>query len=497
MDFSQPQRQSVLGILIMFADNVQKFLRAMWAPLLIILIKPERWNFWLLGVFLIILLVFGIIAYLQYLNFTFALNLKQKEFIIQKGVITKSNITIQLDKIQQVNINQTLVQKLVNVYSVDIDTAGSQKKEVSIRAVDHALALHLKETLLSNLQSGGVAYTESQKREDAATPLLAIHWLTLLKVGLTSHYGRSIALMLGFFFYIWEGLRDLSEVTLMDEEEVSGFLEQALAHFSYSILILGALIVLLLLNVGRTFFKFYELQMSRHNGALQLSFGLIAKKNTLLKPVKVQVAHINQNYFQRKLNLSNLLIKQASSTEIDNQENKKSDVEIPGCSASEREKVLKMIYGNKPLPEQSFKPNYRYVIRAILYMLPSLTTLGIVLFAFNFIDTGDVLLVLPPILLFLGIIIYFKYRNYRLFVSDDFIMMKSNAWDVDYEIIEPYKLQGISVTQYPWHYSPDVAHLTFHTAAGDLYFDFAPYSELKPFINRWLFEVERSHKKWM
>lgn len=495
MDFSQPQRQSVQGILIMFADNVQKFIRAMWAPLLILLIKPERWNFWLLGIFLLVLAVFAVIAYVQYRNFTFLLNLKQREFIIQKGVITKSNITIQLDKIQQVNINQTLVQKLVNVYSVDIDTAGSQKKEVSIRAVDHALALHLKESLLSNLTSGATIQSVSATEE--ATPIVKVSPLTLLKVGLTSHYGRSIALMLGFFFYLWEGLRDFSNVAEMDENEVTGIVQQALTHLSYSILILGALVVLLLLNVGRTFFKFFDLHMSRHNGALQLNYGLVAKKNTLLKPVKVQVTHINQNYFQRKLNLSNLLIKQASSTEIDNQENKKSDIEIPGSSADERRQVLQMIYGKKELPELEFKPNYRYVIRAILFTLPSLFALFGVLYFINIIEPNDTLLFFPFLLVFAGVIIYFKYQNYRMYISEDFIMLKSNAWDVDYEIIEPYKLQGISVTQYPWHYAPDVAHITFHTAAGDLQFDFAPYGELKPFINRWLFEVERSQKRWM
>lgn len=495
MDFSQPQRQSVLGILIMFADNVQKFIRAMWAPLLILLIKPERWNLWLLGIFLLVLVVFAVIAYVQFRNFTFLLNLKQREFIIQKGVITKSNITIQLDKIQQVNINQTLVQKLVNVYSVDIDTAGSQKKEVSIRAVDHALALHLKEQLLSAISEKSATSTTPNTPE--ATPMLKVSWLTLLKVGLTSHYGRSIALMLGFFFYLWEGLRDFSHVAEMDDNEVTGMVQQALTHLSYSILIFGALVVLLLLNVVRTFLKFFDLHMTHTNGALQLSFGLLAKKNTLLKPVKVQVTHINQNYFQRKLNLSNLLIKQASSTEIDNQENKKSDIEIPGCSADERRQVLQMIYGNKELPELEYKPNYRYVIRAILYALPIPITFFIVTFAFNFIGTSDLWLLLPPLVLFMGILIYFKYRNYRMYISGDFIMLKSNAWDVDYEIIEPYKLQGISVTQYPWHYAPDVAHITFHTAAGDLQFDFAPYGELKPYINQWLKTVEGSRKRWM
>ncbi|MBC8883128.1 PH domain-containing protein [Flavobacterium piscinae] len=149
-DFSQPQRQSIKGIAIMFADTLQGIIRGLWAPILLIIYKFDwsKMYFLIFGFFLLLLLI-GVVAYLKYMNFTFFLNEEKQEFVIQKGVITKNNITIQLDKIQQVNINQSVVQKLVGVFSVDIDTAGGNKKEASIRAVDNAVALHLKNKLLS------------------------------------------------------------------------------------------------------------------------------------------------------------------------------------------------------------------------------------------------------------------------------------------------------------------------------------------------------------
>jgi putative membrane protein len=42
--------------------------------------------------------------------------------------LKKKKTIIQL-KIQQVNINQSLIQRLVGVYELDVDTAGSAKKE--------------------------------------------------------------------------------------------------------------------------------------------------------------------------------------------------------------------------------------------------------------------------------------------------------------------------------------------------------------------------------
>ena len=43
-DFSQPQRQSLPGILVMFANSLQKTVRALWPMLLIWLVKFDSLN---------------------------------------------------------------------------------------------------------------------------------------------------------------------------------------------------------------------------------------------------------------------------------------------------------------------------------------------------------------------------------------------------------------------------------------------------------------------
>ena len=149
-NFNQPQRQSLIGVLVMFTDTLQKIIRGMWPILVVWIFKFNQMNklYIGLGVLAVVVLV-GIIAYLQYLNFTFFIDEENDEFIINKGVLNKSKIAIQLHKIQQVNINQTLIQKIIGVHALDVDTAGSNKKEVSIRAISHDLAIALKTRLLS------------------------------------------------------------------------------------------------------------------------------------------------------------------------------------------------------------------------------------------------------------------------------------------------------------------------------------------------------------
>jgi putative membrane protein len=54
---------------------------------------------------------------------------ENEEFIINEGIFNKTKTIIQLNRIQQVNINQSLIQRLVGVYELDVDTAGSAKKK--------------------------------------------------------------------------------------------------------------------------------------------------------------------------------------------------------------------------------------------------------------------------------------------------------------------------------------------------------------------------------
>lgn len=497
-DFSRPQRQSVKGIAIMFADTLQGIIRGLWAPLLLLIYKFDLSKMYLLiGGFLVLLIVIGVIAYLKYINFTYFLDEEKQEFVIQKGVVTKNKITIQLDKIQQVNINQSVVQKLVGVFSVDIDTAGSNKKEASIRAVDNEVAVHLKNKLLS-FEKNTQEILSDEVSLEPEKPFLKISFLTLLKVGVTSNYGRSIALLIGFAGSLYGGFNDVINSFEVDEEEVNGLVDQGLGYFSLSFFLVGVMILVLLINLIRTVVKYFDYQMVIQRKALAITHGLFAKKNTLLKPAKVQITIFSQNFIQQKLHLFDLRLKQASSTDVSEEEGKKSnDIEVPGCNKTEKEAILRMILDKLPTADVVLEPNYRYLIKAISLgiILPCVVFLGLGLHVFEILQNFFPLLIAYVVLV--GTIVFFQFKNYRLLLSRDFITRKGNAWDVQHQIIEPFKIQGITTKQYLWHKRSDVVHLTFHTAAGDLSFKFANYSAIKPWINYWLYEVERSNRNWM
>lgn len=500
-DFNHPQRQSLIGVLVMFADTLRKIVRALWPLLVVWLFKFNEMNKLYLGLGVIgVVSVVGIIAYLQYLNFTFHIDEENDEFIIHEGVLNKSKIAIQLHKIQQVNISQSFVQKIIGVHALDIDTAGSTKKEVSIRAISHDLAVALRTKLLSEVSSVSEATTLLESvNEETEKPFIAISFLSLVKIGITSNYVRSFGLLTAFFFTVYENVQNVARNShAMDQmdAEIESYINKNMALYSAMILIGIVFFAILVINLFRTIIKYFDFKITKKSRSLLLSYGLLSTKNTIIKPNKVQIVALSQNWLQKKMDVLSLKIKQASGSETE-KENRKSAIEIPGCDEVEREAILKLLFGQIPEKGVMLKPNIRKLLFPSFFLI--ILPVSIV-FGYGFIIDNkvfDYILILPFYLAFVGLLLYFGFRNYRLFINQQYIIRQSGAWDVDNEIIEPHKIQAIKVSQFFWHKRANVGSVTITTAGGDLSFYLGNFSKIKELVNMWLYQVETTKENWM
>lgn len=501
-NFNQPQRQSPIGILILFVDSLQKFARAFLPLVLIFLFKADTASkiYVLLGLLIVLLLV-GIFAYLKYLNFTFYIDLEHDEFIVEEGVINKTKTAIQLNKIQQVNIHQNLIQRLIGIYALSVDTAGSDKKEGNIKAISHALALALKSKLLDNEQQNiavqpketeVLSFEEDVQKEQP--PFLKISLVSLFKIGITSNYVRSIGLILTFFFTILDNLRNIGKDDVIDGDKIERLVNNYPLIYAILFVIIVMFTIIFLINIVRTIVKYFDFSIAKQKGSLLLSYGLINTESTILKPEKVQIVKCSQNYFQKKLNVLEIKIRQAIS---DEKKQKNASIEIPGCNTIERDQILKLIF--KQLPEKGvmLQPNFRKLVFSI-FLTIVLPLTGFYFFGNN-VDAAVFKYSHFAVFytLFLLLIHFFGFRNYRLFISDEHIIKQSGAWDIDNEIIEIKKIQAITTSQLFWHKNLNIGSLTLHTAGGSLTFYLGKYDTIKDYVNLWLYEIETSDSNWM
>ncbi|WP_413998537.1 PH domain-containing protein [Flavobacterium sp. W1B] len=496
--FNSPQRQSSIGILVTFFDTLQQWGRGLWPIMVVYAFRFNELNkvYLFLGVS-VFLLIIAFVAYLKYLNFTFYLESENEEFIINEGILNKTRTIIQLDKIQQVDINQSLIQRFIGVYELNVDTAGSTKKEGKIKAISHSLALALKARLLENDKKKTDAINAEeflQVENIEEKPFIKISFLSLLKVGVTSNYVKTLGLILAFLATVFENGKNLMSEQDFSEEHIGNYIDQSSAVRSIGLIFFLMLGLILIINLVRVVFKYFDYQITKQKGSLLLSFGLLSTKSTIVKPEKVQIVTVSRNYFQKKMNILEIKIKQATSGD---KEDGKSIIEIPGCDENERMAIFKLLFHTMPEKGIVLKPNYRKLVFSIfLFMLLPVAAF----FAFaNYIQPVflEYVYFLPLYLLFVGLIVCFGYRNNRLYINDNFIIKQSGAWDIDNKIIEPGKIQAITTSQLFWHKKADIGSVIIHTAGGNMVFQMGNFAMIKSYVNLWLYKIEASNNNWM
>lgn len=503
-DFSQPQRQSIVGIFVMFIYSLQGYAKALWPILVIWIFKFNEINkIYLAAGTLAIFAIIGAISYLKYLNFTFYIDQENNEFIITEGVLNKTRTTIQLYKIQQVNINQSLIQRFVGVYELVVDTAGSNKKEGNIKAISHALALDLKARLLENEAKKNLDFhneitvsdeISTEKISDAEIPFIKISFLSLLKIGITSNYVKSFFVLLAFFISLYDHVKQITGRDVLDDQNIEDYVDRNQIVTTFLILFILFFLTVIVINLVRTIFTYFDYKIARQKGSLLLSYGLLNTKSTIIKPEKVQITSVTQNFFQKKMDVLQLKIKQATGGE---KEGNKQLIEIPGCSEQEKEKILNLLFQKIPEKGVMLKPNFRKLGFSVFL------TIGLPLLGFYFVrdlimeqlSMIDFLVLLYVV--FVGIIQFYTYKNNRLCINNDFIILQSGAWDVTNKIILPSKIQAITTSQLFWHKNINIGSLTLHTAGGNISFQLGNFTAIKQYVNLWLYEMETSDSNWM
>ena len=491
--FSIEQRQSKTGMLVIFFDKFIKIVKNFLVLLIIPMINDFDIVFLIITI-LITALISAVITFIDFKYFTFQFDFDKNDFIIKKGFFKKTKLSVPLSKIQQINLNQNFIHKILNLYEIQMDTAGSDSKEVSIKAVDKNIALDIKKftDFLKNNNS------KIEIKKTINDDELEIDFFTLIKIGLTSRYFQTLGFIAALFFGALEYLNALN-INIIPS--FSSFIKSG--NFGFVAILIYTVIIIFAVfssNLISTVIKFYRFSAKKLNNNLTVSYGLISSKTILMSPNKVQVFSYTQNWIQNKIDLCNIVIYQASSSisTLSEKSNDGSKVYIPGANSFDRKKIFQFIYKSNDKNEILIKPNIRkfFVNLFLIGILPSaiLFTLN---YFFNFFETINYLVIQLIFIMFSFLISYRLYKNSFLSVSENFIKVQSGFWDIKTRIIEIHKIQSIVIDQDIWYKRLNLADLTICTAGGMIRFSFIDFKKLKLITDNLIYKVEISNKSWM
>ncbi|MEG9326588.1 PH domain-containing protein [Salinimicrobium catena] len=497
-DFSQPQRQSKVGLILIFATALFHLARNLWVVVIYFLVREVDRQIMLLtilGLFVVLLLTLAY-SVLAFLNFKFHIDEKNREFVLRKGVISTDVINIPFKKIQQVNFRRNLLQRLIGVYSVVIETAGSQDKEIEIKALFQEKANELSERLMELKEDeifGGredleAAAEGSSEKATFKKPKWEYHvsLLTLIKLGLSSNYLRGVGLIIAFYFT----LRDQFMLDEVFPNEIPG--QQEFVEKSSFVFIMGLLLFGMVITVAETVIKYYDLNLKQFHESLQVEMGLRNNTKVNIKSSRVQMLEVSTNPVQKFLDLYTLKISLASSQD----DLEKSRIKMPGLSPEVVKQVQKFIFKQESSEKVTILPHKIVLWRKFSRgSIPAV--LGLVvgfIFQFPTLLLGGLVSVY---LILLSLYNYFYFQRLKLGLDEDILVKTSGLWNRKEQFLEIYRLQAVSVRQPLWYKRRGIVNLTFHSAGGDISFNGVRKKEVTPLVNFLMYRVESIERSWM
>lgn len=493
-NFSEFSKQSPKGIIVLYFKQIYTTLKLFWILLFFAIKDFSKFskigeNYIYLGI-LVVLLFFLIRAFLIYKNFLFKID--NNHFILQQGIISKTNTSIPFHRIQNINFKQNLVQQIINVYEVSIETAGSTDTEIAIKALNFEDAKNLKSVILDSKE-----INESIVKQSTEKPFLKISILELFKVSLTENHLRNLflffAILLGFFQQIQQIADSFGETETLD-----GFIKDSTNAVSTSFILVFTLLVFLTITAFitsfvRIFLVHFNLSAYLKKDAFEINQGLFTKKSIILKKQKIQNITVSTNPLKRLIGISYITFKQAVSGKI-NHKNEKV-IKIVGCKKNQVDDVKTNLYQFKDIEAQDkMYPDTYYINRVYLFNLLFLVIIYVSIYIFTEPFFLYSLLLILPIY---GFLIQKKINKRFYKLNEEMIVVGNGMIETHHTYLELFKVQNIKLKQTIFQQRSNVTDLILQTASGKITVPCLSYSKAIEMYNHILYKVETSHKSWM
>ncbi len=505
----EEKRQSPVAIFLFIASFLRRFIRGAWA-LLFFFFFGRRDGETSISAFLgfIAMIAAGLALVMSVLRyFRYYYSVDEDSLNIREGVLSKKNLNLPFDRIQNINFEQKIVHRFFNVVALQIDTAGSVGNELRIDALPREEAEAIRDYILAKkreiIAEQRTETEEGEEGEVKALPeeevfeqdelLLHLNPFDLLKVGISQNHIRTAAIIFGFAFTFTDNITELFGFDIYDyiEENAEGIAAGFLMKF---IVFVGVTLVAVLgLSMFRTVLQYFNLSFYKSRDGFRLTSGLITKQEVALRKEKVQIIAWSNNPIRKLFGIYTLMIKQASAGVV---ANRRQAANIPGCYDEQIKEVLSSCFPD--MTDDEFKEHDIHrslMIRRFIYLgiLPTIALVGLFLLTYS-IQTGVAMVVYPMLVFFL---LYRYQRNFKWYVGQEYIKTERGIFGRTYSVAPYYKVQTVEIVQTPFQRKRDLGNVTIYTAGGSLsipYMEMDKARELRDYI---LYRVETSKRSWM
>ncbi|HEX2206468.1 MAG TPA: PH domain-containing protein [Longimicrobium sp.] len=235
------------------------------------------------------------------------------ELLLRSGVLNRQNRVIPLARVQNVEVRQSLAQRMLGVAELRVETAGTgQEAEAKLSVLALAEAQAVRADLLAR-RRGGAPEAEGADAAGraAAAPLARLSTWDLLLAGATANEAGVIAAAAAGLLQFADELPGEAFEAAVDTavEQVRG---------AVAIVVLGGLVALLLvgwmISIAGAVVRFHGFTLSVDGGEMRKRYGLLTVHEASVPLGRVQAIRVEETFLRRWLGLASLMIETAGGT---------------------------------------------------------------------------------------------------------------------------------------------------------------------------------------
>jgi len=389
---------------------------------------------------------------------------------IASGVVSRRNREIPLRRVQNVDISRNLLQRVLGIAVLDLETAGGGQTEASLRFVGYDEAKRLQREI-QRLKRGGAGNGANGAGPDATGqgvtgtaegPTVAEadreDLLFELQTG-------ELALLSALSF----DFRYLSLLAFGPAAVpfVPGIAEVALLG---GVMLVAFLVVSLwVLSAGLTFARYYGFRLARVGDELRYERGLLQRYDGSIPLSKVQTLTLGENALMRRFGYATLAVETAGYGPGQTPSGG-SEAAIPLAT---RERVVRLAQDVEPfdVPEFSRPPKRARTRYAFRYAL-ALAGLAGVLFALERLVGPPAPVPVPLAAIPLAFVLlapvaaHLKWRSRGYAAGEDHVLTRNGFWDRTTKVVPYYRVQTAIQTRTIFQRRRNLASLLVDTASS-------------------------------
>lgn len=419
----------------------------------------------ILLIMLFALLTFPFI-FLHWYYYTFYIT--SKEIVIKSGVVSRRQRNIPIERIQNIEITQNFLQRILGIAKVLIETAGgsetegmleyvSKKDAEDIRYVIKSYQNKIKSEKDSDIPSFQNLEYLRKETEISEKELFSLNFKDTVINGML----RFRPVIIVFIFWLYSFLQQFlifPAPEKFDFGQYFDFLKNLDLITLFLYIIIGIIIILIsswLADIILSINTFYNFKLTTEGNKLHTQQGLLNKRKTTIPLKKLQMLVINTNPIRKKFGYFGLTLETAGFGGKGN----KPEVAVPLANEKRiielSRNIRKFIFPEQFIPI-SVKTIRRALVRYLVVLFP------IVLIGIFILPNILWVFILTPLLYFAAILRY-QYRGYA--ISGDTVIIKQGFWHQKRTVIPIEKIQTLNIKETFFQRRLGLATLNIDTAA--------------------------------